>query len=88
MALTEKTEIGKIEVVGKFNFVQVREDNVIYRDGEEISRSYHRYVVSPGQDYTQFDSKVQAVCEAVHTAEVVQAYQASLETTMAELANG
>lgn len=79
MALTEKTEIGKIEIVGEFNHVQVREDNVIYRDDEEISRSHHRYVIHPGQDHTQLDPKVRAVCEVMHTPEVIQAYQQAQE---------
>ena len=82
MALTEKTEIGKIEIVGEFNFVQVREDNVIYRDDEEISRAHHRYVVAPGQDHTQLDPKVRAVCEVVHTQEVIQAYQQAQEQSL------
>ena len=48
MALTETIEYDKIEVVGKYKNIQVRKATVIKRDGTEISRTYHRYVISPG----------------------------------------
>jgi hypothetical protein len=51
---------------------------VIKRDGEEISRSFSRHVVAPGDDYSAEEAKVQAICAAVHTSEVVEAYQAHL----------
>ena len=77
MALTEQTTIGKIEIVGPYKSVQVRTDTIIMRDGVEISRNYHRHVVQPGDDYSNEDASVQAVCAAVHTPEVVAAYAAS-----------
>jgi hypothetical protein len=58
--------------------VQVRTDTIIDRDGQEISRSYHRHVIAPGQDYSGEDPKVRAICEVAHTPEVVAAYQAML----------
>ena len=78
MALTEETIVDKIEVVENGS-VQVRTANVIKRDGEEISRSFHRHVVAPGQDYSNEDAKVQAICAAVHTQAVIDAYAASQE---------
>ena len=78
MALTEESFADKIEVVGDFAHVQVRVATVIKRDSEEISRSFHRYVVAPGDDYSAEDAKVQAVCAAVHTQEVIDAYAAHL----------
>ena len=80
MALTEQTEIGKIEIVGPYKAVQVRTDTIIMRDDVEISRSYSRHVVQPGQDYSNEDALVQAVCAAVHTPEIIAAYAASQET--------
>jgi hypothetical protein len=80
MALTEQTTIGKIEIVGEYKSVQVRTDTIIMRDDVEISRSYHRHVVQPGQDYSNEDASVQAVCAAVHTPEIIAAYAASQET--------
>jgi len=78
MALTEESFADKVEIVGDFSHVQVRTATVIKRDGEEISRSFHRHVVAPGDDYSAEEAKVQAICSAVHTAEVIEAYQAHL----------
>jgi len=77
MALTERTEQDKIEIVGTFKSVQVRTATVIERDGEEISRSFHRHVVQPGDDTSSESAEVQAICAAVHTAEIIAAYQAA-----------
>ena len=79
MALTEESFADKIEVVGDFAHVQVRVATVIKRDGQEISRSFHRHVVAPGDDYSAEDAKVQAICAAVHTQEVIDAYAAHME---------
>ena len=78
MALTERTEQDKIEVVGSFKHVQVRTATVIERDGTEISRSYHRHVVAPDADITGESAEVQAICNAVHTDAVKAAYAAHL----------
>ena len=75
MALTEETVQDKIEIVGDFKHIQVRSAVVIKRDGTEISRGYHRHVVAPDADITGESAEVQAICAAVHTPEVVQAYQ-------------
>ena len=77
MALTERTEEDKIEIVGAFKNVQVRTATIIERDGVEISRSFHRHVVQPGDDITNESAEVQAICAAVHTADIIAAYQAS-----------
>jgi len=77
MALTERQEVDKIEIVGPYRAVQVRTATVIERDGEELTRSYHRHVVSAGDDYSNETAEVQAVCAAVHTAEVVTAFEAA-----------
>ena len=49
MALTESIEYDKIEVVGQYKAVQVRKATVIKRDGTEISRSFERFVLNPGE---------------------------------------
>ena len=76
MALTERTVEDKIEIVGDYKHIQVRTANVIERDGVEISRSFSRHVVSPGDDVSGESAEVQAIAAAVHTAEVIAAYQA------------
>ena len=76
MALTERCENDKIEIVGQYKAVQVRCATIIERDGVEVSRTYHRHVLAPGDDITNEDPKVQAVANAVWTEEVIAAYQA------------
>jgi len=78
MALTERTEQDKIEIVSAHKFIQVRTATVIERDGAEISRSYHRHVVAPDADITGESAEVQAICNAVHTDAVKAAYAAHL----------
>ena len=74
MSLEKLTVVDRIEVTEN-GTVQVRTATRILEDGKVISSSFHRHVVPPGQDYSQEDPKVQAVCAAVHTNEVVAAYQ-------------
>ena len=78
MALTEETVEDKIEAVGEFKHVQVRTATIVKRDGVEISRTYHRHVVAPDADITGESAEVQAVCAAVHTQAVKDAYAAHL----------
>ena len=76
MPLTKQTITDKIEIVGQFNHVQVREAIQVLEDGQVLSQSYHRYVVPPGG--TSTDPKVAAVISAVHTQDIIDAYQAHL----------
>ena len=76
MALTERTEVSRREVLADGQ-IQVRTDTVIERDGVEVSRSFHRHVVVPGADVSGEDASVQTVANAVHTAEVIAAYEAA-----------
>jgi hypothetical protein len=79
--LTEETVQDKIEVVGDFKHVQVRTATVIKRDGVEISRSFSRHVVAPdisSTDLANESTEVQAICNAVHTQAVKDAYAAHL----------
>ena len=76
MSLLKQTITDKIEIVGEFNQVQVREAIQVLENGNVISQSYHRYVIAPGQ--TSTDPKVSAVISAVHTQDVINAYQAHL----------
>jgi len=78
--LNKTVKADKIEIVGDYKAVQVRTATVIDEDGVELSSSYHRHVISAGDDYSNESADVQAICAAVHTAEVVAAYQASQET--------
>ena len=81
MALTEEIVQDKIEIVGDFKHVQVRTATIIKRDGVEVSRSSSRHVVAPDADITSESAEVQAICNAVHTQAVKDAYQAHLDSS-------
>ena len=74
MALAETTEYDKIEVVGQYKAVQVRKATVITKDGNELTRSYHRYVLHPDNDISGEPAEVQAICNAVWTDAVKTAW--------------
>lgn len=76
MALEKIVSVDRIEVVENGS-VQVRTKTAIMEDGKQISGSYHRHVVSPGDDYSGEDARVQAICAATHTADVIAAYKAT-----------
>jgi hypothetical protein len=81
MALEKRVVVDKIEVV-EVGVVQIRTATRIVEDGKVISQSYHRHTVAPGQDYSNEDARVQAICQATHTAEVIAAYQAQMEVSI------
>ena len=88
MALSERSENDKIEVVGTYKSVQVRRADIVERDGVEIARSFHRHVLQCGTlnesdelvdtDISGEGADVQAVCNAVWTDAVKAAYKAYL----------
>ena len=74
--LTKTSVVDLCEVVEN-GTVQVRTATRIMEDGKVLSQSFHRHCVTPGQDYSQEDAKVQALCAAVHTPECIAAYKAA-----------
>ena len=88
MALTERCENDKIEVVGQYKAVQVRCATVIERDGVEVTRSFHRHVLHPGAldendalvdtDLSGEDADVQAIATAAWTDAVKEAWRLKL----------
>ena len=84
MALTEETIQDKIEIVGDFKHIQVRTATVIKRDGVEISRSFHRHVVAPGDDLSGESADVSAIAAAVHTKAIKDAYKKHISAQSAE----
>ena len=63
MALTKETAVDLIEVVG--TSIQVRTATIIKEDDTELSRSFHRHVLQPGDDLTGQDPKVVAIANAI-----------------------
>ena len=78
MALEKQTVVDLIETLEN-GCVQVRTATRILDDGVAVSSSFHRHVVAPGDDYSQEDSRVQAICAVVQTPEVFAAYKAAQE---------
>ena len=81
MAITKETIQDKIEVVGDFKHIQVRTATVIKEDGVELSRSFHRHVVSPDSDSTNESADVKAMVNQFHTDAVKKAYKAHIESS-------
>lgn len=76
MSLEKTTYVDLIEVVEN-GAVQVRTKTAIMEDGKQISGTFHRHVVAPGDDYSAEDARVKAICKATHTAAAVTAYKAA-----------
>ena len=78
--LEKQVEIDQIEIVANGS-VQVRQATKIFENGMELSKSYHRWVITPGQDYSDQPEKVKAICQVIHTPEVIQAWNAKVAAT-------
>ena len=79
MALEKVITEDKIEIVGPYKTLQIRTKTAVMEDGVELSSGYHRHVVTAGDDYSNESAEVQAICAAMHTADLISAYEASLE---------
>ena len=86
MALSESIEYDKIEIVGQYKQVQVRKATIIKKDGKELTRSFERYVLNPDVDLSQRSepNEVVAVCNAVWTQEVKDAWKTYLASQSLE----
>lgn len=73
MALEKINAVDLIEVTEN-GCVQVRTKTIIMEDGQQISSSFHRHVIVPGQGYASEDQRVKAICAVTHTPEVIAAY--------------
>ena len=73
MALTENTSIDQIEVVKDF-FIQVRQATVIEKDGVQMARTFHRWVLTPDMDISGQEQKVKDICNVAWTDAVKAAY--------------
>ena len=87
MALTETQENDKIEVVNKWD-IGVRKATIIKKDGVELTRTFHRHVLQPGEldasdnlvdkDISGEDADVQAICNTAWTTQVKADFKAFL----------
>lgn len=74
--LTKETKIDQITVTEN-GIVLFREATRILEDGVELSKTYHRSSLTPGQDISGVPANVQAICNAAWTPEVVAAFNAA-----------
>ena len=77
MALTKETVVDQITVTEN-GTVLYREATRIKEDGNQLSQTYHRSSLTPGQDLTGVPSNVVAICNTAWTDEVIAAYQAQV----------
>jgi hypothetical protein len=73
--LTKEVKVDQITVTEN-GIVLFREATRIFEDGVELSKTYHRSSLTPGQDISGVPANVQAICNAAWTPEVIAAYQA------------
>jgi len=77
MSITKTTTIDQITVTEN-GTVLYREATRIMEDGNELSKTYHRSSLTPGQDLTGIPANVAAICNVAWTAEVIAAYEAHI----------
>ena len=83
MALTKETIVDKIEVL-EMGQVQVRTATRVLGDGTQLSSSFHRHVLAPGDDLSEQDARVSAIATATWTDEVIAAYQEAQDAATPE----
>jgi|TARA_A100001015_G_scaffold47736_1_gene52777 hypothetical protein len=79
MNITKETVQDKLEVIGAFKYIQIRTATIIKEDGVEISRSYHRHIITPDSDSSNESENVRALVKQFHTDAIKQAYAKHLE---------
>ena len=82
MPITKEEVEDQLEVVGEFKHIQIRTATIIKEDGVEISRSYHRHVVSPNSDSTKESENVKAMVKQFHTDAIKQAFANHIAKSM------
>ena len=78
MSLDKQILIDRIEIVEN-GTVQVRQATIITEDGNQLSRTFHRWCIVPGEDYSTQEQQVQDICKVSHTPEVIAAYNAAFK---------
>jgi hypothetical protein len=76
MALTERIEEDKIEIVGPYKTIQVRTATIVERDGEELTRAFERKALAPDADVSGESAEVRGIAGAVWTQDIKDAYAA------------
>ena len=80
MALTKETINDQLEIVSEFKHIQVRQSIVVKEDGVELSKSYHRYVLTPDMDVSSESADIQGIAGILWTQAVKDAWDAHRAT--------
>jgi len=86
MSITKSTTVDQITVIEN-GTVLYREATRIMEDGNQLSQTFHRTSLTPGQDLTGHPANVVAICNVAWTAEVIAAYQAQLAAQAESMAS-
>ena len=70
MAITKEVLQDKLEVVGKWKQLNIRDAVVISEDGKELSRTYKRRVLDLNDDLSVESQEVQDMADLLWTAEM------------------
>ena len=86
MALEKTIVNDKMEIVdtGSWKVLQVRTATVIKEDGTELSRNFHRRVITPTDDWSSEDAEIKTICDAIMTAERINAFKAAEKSSIPE----
>jgi len=77
MSIEKSQVVDQIEITEN-GCVQVRTAIRVTEDEKVIAQKLQRHVIAPGDDYSNEDARVQAICTATHTTEVIEAYNAAI----------
>ena len=78
MALTERTEQDKIEIVGQHRIIQVRTATIVERDGVELTRAFDRKAFAPNADVSGESAEVRGIADVLWTQDIRDAYAAHI----------
>lgn len=78
MSLEKIKKIDKIEIIGDYKILQVREATVINENGVELSKAFHRESLIPGTDVSGKDQQIIDLANLLWTQEIIDAYNANL----------
>ena len=79
MALTKEIVIDKMEIVGDYNIIQIRESTEVYVNSELLTKTYHRHCVTPINDISNESAEIKAICAELYTQEIKDSYQLFLD---------
>ena len=82
MAITKQKVQDKVEIVSTFKHIQIRYANQIVEDGNVISSSFERTVVSCGDYAAAEEHGVKAIADAVWTEQMIADYNAQIAESL------